>query len=805
MRQLLPRPVPSLAAVAAAAVLLTTAAAAPGAAAVRPAMQPPATPAASAGPAAANGPAHTIVLLNGDRLVTAAGARVPGIVPGARGRLAAAMLALDVGGKAYDIPRAALPYLGHGLDPDLFLVSSLARQETAARLPVTVTYRGRAPSLPGVTISDAGHGSARGYLTASGAAAFGAALARQFIADHARDSYGQDGLFAGGLSIRLAGMPATARPATGFPMHTLTVTGTNLAGKPDTGDQVMIFNASNPTLFSDPIESDNSFYHGATKFSVPSGHYWAIGLFPTLLKREIEWHVPILPQFTVSANTTVHMAERAADKQIGVTTPKPAYPVNLQWELRRTSPAGPAVAQWWFGGYSPMYISPVTRKTTAGTLQTYLFEQLFSPPKAPGIPYEYDVAYADTKGVIPSQHYVVRASGLATVHARYYSDVSTTGYETRFGVFGVQWRTDPGVLFAPRRVPRQQTEYLTGNPAVRWADTYEQYFRNLAGGQLDDLRIFHAGEQLGENWNAYPLHAGYNTNLVGAANLSPPPAPSIPSASRKGNTLTLDVMPFSDSTPGHVSANGFFGGQVGTLRQDHRPLPDRRERKDARVGQPVAGRPGGRPVRRVPHPGHAEPAPRHGQVRARRVPDGQGLHDLHRQPDRVDLAVTARERSPAARRVGLRAVPLRRPGRRPVVRGAADDDAGVRGAGRVAARGHPPRAAGHRPVRGPPPAGARRPGDPGGHIGVFRRGQDLASGQGHRPRRQLHRDVPRARGHQGVPAHQRRRRGGRLGHRNAPERLPGLAVTGPVIGRAAARPAPHRQEHIPNPETGSTT
>jgi hypothetical protein len=562
MRQLLPRPVPGLAAVAAAAVLLTTAAAAPGAAAPRPAMQPPATPAASAGPATANGPAHTIVLLNGDRLVTAAGARVPGIVPGARGRLAGAMLALDLGSKAYDIPRIALPYLGRGLDPDLFLVSSLARQETAGRLPVTVTYHGRGPSLPGVTISHAGHGSARGYLTASGAAAFGAALARQFIADHARDSYGQDGLFAGGLSIRLAGMPATGRPATGFPMHTVTVTGTNLAGKPDTGDQVAIFNADNPTLFADPIESTNSFYHGVTKFSVPAGRYWAIGEFPTFLKNgEIEWHVPILPQFTVSANTTVHMAERAADKQIGVTTPKPAYPVNQQWELRRTSPAGPAVAQWWFGGYSPVYISPVIHKTTAGTLQTYLFEQLFSPPKAPGIPYEYDVAYADTKGVIPSQHYVVRTSSLATVHARYYSDVSTTGYESRFGVFGVQWRTDPGVLFAPRRVPRQQTEYLTGNPAVRWADTYEQYFRNLAGGQLDDLRIFHAGEQLGENWNAYPLHAGYNTNLIGAANLSPPPAPSIPSASRKGNTLTLDVMPFSDSTPGHVSANGFFGGQ----------------------------------------------------------------------------------------------------------------------------------------------------------------------------------------------------------------------------------------------------
>ena len=44
---------------------------------------------------------------------------------------------------------------GRGLDPGLFRVSSLLRAETTARLPVTVSYRGRVPSLPGVTISRA--------------------------------------------------------------------------------------------------------------------------------------------------------------------------------------------------------------------------------------------------------------------------------------------------------------------------------------------------------------------------------------------------------------------------------------------------------------------------------------------------------------------------------------------------------------------------------------------------------------------------------------------------------------------------
>jgi hypothetical protein len=513
--------------------------------------------------------ARTIVLLNGTRLVfgpAAGGARIPGILPPARRQRAGGMLALDLGGRAYDIPQAALPYLGRGLDPDLFMVSALLRAETAGRLPVTVTYAGGAPALPGVTITHAAGGTAGGYLTPAGAALFGAALARQFATDHARGSYGQDGLFAGGVSVRLAGLPATTRPAPAFPMHTLTVTATNLAGRPDTGDFVMIFNTDDASRFADPIESQNYFRGGVTRFSVPAGHYWVLGLFPTILKNhEIEWHVPIVPQVTVSASTTTHIDERAADSQIRVTTPRPAVPVNQPFELRHTSAAGPASVAWWIGGYSPVFLSPTTRRATVGALQEYVFEQAFSPVRAPGTPYEYDVAYADTSGLIPPQRYVVRPAGLATVHARYYSDVSTTGLESRFGVFPVQWKTVPGVLFLTRRVPRQQTEYMTGNPAVLWADTYELSGRYLAGGQLDDLRTFHAGERLAENWNAYPLHAGYNTNLIGAANLSPAPAPALPSASRKGDALTLDVMPFSDSTLGHESQSGFFGGQAGAF------------------------------------------------------------------------------------------------------------------------------------------------------------------------------------------------------------------------------------------------
>ncbi len=282
----------------------------------------------------------------------------------------------------------------------------------AGRLPVTVGYRGRVPSLPGVKITHVGRGTARGYLTLAGAKAFGAALARQFAADHAR------------------------------------------------------------------------------------------------------------------------------------VTPRPSVIEGLSVQFLRSTQAG-TISSAEFGTNFPIFVDPTTHKPTVGALQVYSSAQLVSPAKVTGTPYEYDLAYGDTSGLIPPERHVVRPAGLATVTGRYYSDVAGTGALFRFGLFPAQWDLPFGYFIPPFSVPRVQTEYLTGNPAIRWSDGYSQENRNLAGGQSDDLRTVHAGERTAESWNAYPLHEGYNVNLIGAANLSP----WVPSASRAGDRLTLDVTPFSDSTP----------------------------------------------------------------------------------------------------------------------------------------------------------------------------------------------------------------------------------------------------------------
>jgi hypothetical protein len=530
----------------------------PGSALTRQALH---TPAAATG---AGGAPRSVLMINGDRLLppAAGGSRVLGILPGAVGS-ARPLVGLDLGGTVLAIPRIALPFLGHGLAPGLFETSALQHVETGGRLPVTVTYQGKVPVLPGMTITRARGGTAQGYLTAAGATAFGAALARQFAADHATGSYGRDGMFAGGVSVSLAGGPAAAvRRATAFPMHTLTVTGTNLAGKPDTGDVVFVFDADNAQRYDDPVESQSFFDHGTAKFSVPAGNFWALGIFqgPIHGKAAPAAYSVIAPQITASRNVTVHMAARSADSKVQMVTPRPSVPTfNLNVELRHPTPAGSVADFWYIGG--PLYFSPTTQRPAAGTLQMYVNSQLDSPRQAAVTPYQYNVAYGYTNGLIGSQRHVVRPAGLATVHAAYYSDVPTTGYSSRFGVFAPQWNELFGVLFQPMHVPRTETEYMTGNPAVLWSDSYEQSFQNLAGGQTDALRTFQAGQRLAENWNAYPLHAGYNTNLIGAANV----ATALPSASRAGDALTLDVMPFSDSTLGHIGASGFFGGFVGSF------------------------------------------------------------------------------------------------------------------------------------------------------------------------------------------------------------------------------------------------
>lgn len=505
-----------------------------------------------------------LLLINGTRLAFRAGPggrTMAAVLPSSQGSFAFLITSVSCG-QTSEVPADALPFVGRGLDPSLFAVRALQRREHAGRLPVRVSYRGRrVPALPGVTITHAAAGTADGYLTPGSARKFGAALQRQFLADHARASYGTDGLFARGLSIALAGAPATPRPRPQFVMHTLTVKGRNLAGNPDNGDDVLVFNADNCARFGDPFETDNLFRHGVTRFSVPAGHYWAVGQFLRVAGGGFQLRLAVLPQFTVSGKTTVHVAERSASSRIAITTARPAVSQMTSFTLVRGGQAGSATSIGWSGFNTKFWVSRTSTKPTVGSLQSFTSAQLTSPAGAAGVPYAYNLDFPGPAGLIPAQHFAVRPASLATVDERYYQDVPSTGAWATFG--GTAAQLAGGGLFSilPLKLPGRQIQYMSGGPAILWSSQYWEFTSrsgNLFAGQADSPRTLPAGQHQPENWNRYPLHPAPNVSLADASGFL-----TLPSAGRAGNTLTLDTTPFSDNELGHRGTGffvGFFGG-----------------------------------------------------------------------------------------------------------------------------------------------------------------------------------------------------------------------------------------------------
>ena len=200
-------------------------------------------------------------------------------------------------------------------------------------------------------------------------------------------------------------------------MHTLTIKGFSLAGTPDTGDLVQLFNVDDTTLISGQAGA-GVFHDGVVKYSVPAGHYFAVAEFGG------SGHTPgshfvILPQFSVTGNRTVAIRGRAADSRVTMVTPRPATALDTDAWLLRTGRSGPPIVlELYFPG-TPVWLSPASTRPTVGTLRVAVNQHLESPPGR-AVPYEYTLSYTDPPGIIPAQRYVVRAADLATVHERFY-------------------------------------------------------------------------------------------------------------------------------------------------------------------------------------------------------------------------------------------------------------------------------------------------------------------------------------------------------------------------------------------------
>ncbi len=527
------------------------------------------TAAASPAPAASTPAAQTrlglgatseqVLMLNGDRLFVrpVRGGALTALSPAPFGQ---AVLTLHVNGATYQIPVDALPYLGHGLDPSLFNLALLERAESAGRLPVRLTFAGATRALPGIKVARRSGRAVAGYLTAASAKVFGAALFRQFSADHATARYGSSRLLSG-VRIALAGaraaLPVPVRPQ--FPLRTLTVAATNEFGNPDSGDIVLVINADNPPIFGDPSETANIFFHGTAKYSVPAGHYWAITDFVTVLKHNgLSQRLVVVPQFTVKNSgkndSKISLSAKKASSLISVTTPRASTGLFDTWTVVRTSP-NHLTASVDTSSIGPVYVSPTTAKPTVGTIQSFTSAQLVSPAKA-SPPYAYNLDFAGPLGTIPAQHFVVAPSSLATVSERYYNSSPTFGSWITVGAFQQQLGSlGIGALTPEIPMPGLQTQYLTGGKSLLWQSGF---FADNGAAQGEAIRTVLAGQHLTENWNQYPLHPQPTAQLLTSSLADI--FSQTPSAYRIGDVLWLSPMPFSDNQVGHVGGAGWTSG-----------------------------------------------------------------------------------------------------------------------------------------------------------------------------------------------------------------------------------------------------
>jgi len=372
---------------------------------------------------------------------------------------------------------------------------------------------------------------------------------------------------AAGMVIRMAGPAGRAPARPGFRMHTLTIKGFGLAGTPDTGDLVQLFDVDDTALI-DPQAGSGVFDNGVVKYSVPSGHYFAIAEFGGSSRMPGNRFV-VLPQFSVTGSRTVTIHGTAADSRVTMVTPRPAAALTTDVWLLRTGRSGPPIVlELYFPGTS-VWLSPTGARPTVGTLRVAVNQHLESPPGR-AVPYEYTLSYTDPPGIIPAQRYLVRAADLATVHERFYQAAPAAGGFAFNGSFPATNPNGNRAWFGfidpagpSLRLPGRLTEYAggTGTARMEW---FGQYEPGSAPWQSGDLRLLRPGERLTENWSAYPLHPTANALLETEPNMF---NTTEPSAVRAGNTLSLEVDPFGDNQPGH-EIGGLLGGSgvAGTYR-----------------------------------------------------------------------------------------------------------------------------------------------------------------------------------------------------------------------------------------------
>ncbi|MEZ0112185.1 hypothetical protein ABH920_006204 [Catenulispora sp. EB89] len=511
--------------------------------------------------------ARAVTLITGDRVsLTTSGGRTSAQLTSAAGTGPAETYTAR-GGDEYVVPAVAKPYLGRQLDPALFDISALLRDNLAggAHIPVAVTYTaGTTPSaLPGVTLTSVGGQSASGYVTAASTAEFTAGLRAAIGADvRAGRPVGSGALFGGVSGVSLAAGAATGPITPHYVMHEVQIALTDTAGNPLTDQDVHFEDLDNLLAGYADVPIDD----GVGKVTLPAGHYLATSQIFDFDSAGDETAIHWIDELVTvpsagTATTSVALSETAASSLITVSTPRPSTQQALSVSNYYIDTAG-LVASTSIIGISdtPVYVNPMA--TPAVGSVRYQIEWSGIGPTT-GSAYRYDVAFGS--GYVPAdESYVVQPRQLAKVTQTFYADPAG-GTDGRF--FNAAYDAATSALQAAgglvvsagvvQAMPSTVTEYLGTADSGEWDQSVvtpdqTQFFA--------DNRTFTAGRTAAIEWAHGPLGStmGQHTGVQRCY------------ACTAGAALTMAFYPVGDSEPDHSGLPGggndaFAFYQNGTL------------------------------------------------------------------------------------------------------------------------------------------------------------------------------------------------------------------------------------------------
>jgi hypothetical protein len=456
-------------------------------------------------------------------------------------------------GHTYVIPSSTVPLVGGALDLSLF-DAQLAVRHDSHRLAVQITHKGVLDPIPGIRItSDTGR-VARGYLTATTARTFGAALALdQGVLD--------------GVTIsrpRAPRQPAT-RTSKRYPMRTIELTVANADER--TGGLIM--NLDDSSRYADAL----FLVPGKARLSVPVGHYhvFAYNVSAPIddggsgVNRLIEVDFEVtddtaVQEFTLDfaqATSPVHLAD----------PPRPVETIYGSANYARVDEPGTGRGGLLFEFETPYelrvqpYAGPALGAIDYSVLVS-AFEHDFGDASSS---YLYQGLYLDDQ-IAADQTYAIDEANLATVETDFHAD--REGVHQQFTRLPFH-RTLPLTRSLPFTGGLSRTEYVdlpAGLPSMEMsdADILAEDATQLVPTQTS---IYAAGETYHQSWHAGPIAPGFDRTSRPNSLFE-----TLCAACRIGDTIGIGMDPITDSDPTHFGfmvpfLNGTAPAAMATLTE----------------------------------------------------------------------------------------------------------------------------------------------------------------------------------------------------------------------------------------------